>query len=126
MKKVFISQPTKGLTEDEIKEAREKAIREAKRAICDDGEEMEILDSYFGEYEASEYDCRIPLKYLAKSIELLAEADAAYFAEGWMNARGCRIEHMCADAYDIPWYQPWEALDDGYNALPKGKTEVEE
>lgn len=43
-----------------------------------------------------------PLDYLARSIEFLAKADVAIFAPGWQNARGCRIEHQCAEDYGIP------------------------
>lgn len=32
---------------------------------------------------------------------LLATADVAYFASGWKNARGCKIEHICAEQYGI-------------------------
>ena len=39
------------------------------------------------------------MKYLAKSIELLADADIVYFANGWQEARGCKIEHDCVIAY---------------------------
>lgn len=41
------------------------------------------------------------MKYLAKSLELLADADVAYFAKGWESARGCRIENQCAIEYGI-------------------------
>lgn len=34
--------------------------------------------------------------YLGKSIELLAQADVAYFVKGWYKARGCLIENECA------------------------------
>ena len=40
-------------------------------------------------------------EFLAKSIALLATADIVYFDEGWERARGCRIEHECAVAYEI-------------------------
>ena len=38
---------------------------------------------------------------LGRSLELLATADVAYFASGWKNARGCKIEHICAEQYGI-------------------------
>lgn len=41
------------------------------------------------------------LEYLGESLKLLAKADIAYFAPGWRDARGCKIEHACADAYGI-------------------------
>ena len=39
--------------------------------------------------------------FLGKSLELLSTADIAYFAKGWENARGCRIENTCAIEYGI-------------------------
>lgn len=45
--------------------------------------------------------CVNSLWYLGKSIEFLSKADYAYFAKGWENYRGCRIEHECAVQYGI-------------------------
>ena len=56
-------------------------------------------NSYFEDYNPKEGS--IPLKYLSKSLELLADADVAYFCSGWDTARGCRIEHQCAVEYGI-------------------------
>lgn len=96
MTKVFISQPMRGKTDDEILKAREKA----KEAIKEyHGDEIQILDSYFADYDP-ENGC-VPLKYLAKSLEILADADIAYFIKGWQDARGCRIENECAIEYGI-------------------------
>ena len=47
-----------------------------------------------------------PLWFLGKSLELLAGADIAYFAKGWQDARGCRIEHTCAVEYNIDRIEP--------------------
>lgn len=94
MKKLFISQPMKGKSDEEILRERETAIEEAKR-VC--GEEVEVIDSFFQNAPA---DAR-PLWFLGKSIELLSTADVAYFAPGWKEARGCRIEHECAVEYGI-------------------------
>lgn len=41
------------------------------------------------------------LKYLAVRLTLLNTADAAIFVDGWQNTRGCVIEHMCCEKYDI-------------------------
>lgn len=40
--------------------------------------------------------------YLAKSLEILAQADLALFMKGWEKARGCKIEHLVAQEYGIP------------------------
>ena len=61
MKKLFISQPMKGKTDEEILKERENAIRSAEKP----------------------------------------SADVAYFAKGWNEARGCKIEHTCAVEYGI-------------------------
>lgn len=97
MKKLFISQPMKGKTDEEILATREKAIESAKAQLSDE-EEVEIIDSFFQNAPA---DVRRPLWFLGKSLELLATADVAYFATGWQDARGCRIEHTCATEYGI-------------------------
>ena len=94
MKRLFISQPMKGKTDEEILAAREKAIKSAESHI---GEPVEVIDSFFQDAPA---DAK-PLWYLGKSIELLATADVAYFASGWENARGCKIENTCAIEYGI-------------------------
>ena len=96
MKKLFISQPMNGKTNEEILAVREKAIDSAKKNLGDD---VEVIDSYFEDYNPAN-GC-VPLKYLSKSLELLADADIAYFAKGWEDARGCRIENQCAIAYGI-------------------------
>ena len=61
------------------------------------GEDVEVIDSFFKD---APHDAK-PLWFLGKSIELLSTADVAYFAKGWDNARGCKIEHDCAVAYGI-------------------------
>ena len=95
MKKLFISQPMKGKTNEEIKAEREKVIASVKEAL---GEDVEVIDSFF---ENAPHDAK-PLWFLGKSLQLLSTADIAYFAKGWEDARGCKIEHQCAVEYSIP------------------------
>lgn len=94
MKKLFISQPMRGKTDEEILAVRKKAIESAEKLI---GEPVEVIDSFFRAAPANAK----PLWFLGKSLELLATADVVYFAEGWNEARGCRIEHICAVEYNI-------------------------
>lgn len=94
MKKIFISQPMKGKTNEEIKKERELIIKDIE-AIMED-EPFIILDTVFDDFKGA-----TPLKFLAKSLMVLADADYAYFAEGWEETRGCRIEHECALEYHI-------------------------
>ena len=75
MKKLFISQPMKDKTDDEILAEREKAIKKAEEKI---GEPVEVIDSFF---QSAPADAR-PLWFLGKSLELLSIADMAYFVDG--------------------------------------------
>lgn len=94
MKKLFISQPMRGKTDEEILREREKAIASAQKHL---GEEVEVIDSFFQNAPAEAK----PLWFLGKSLELLSTADVVYFAKGWEEARGCRIENTCAIEYGI-------------------------
>lgn len=93
MKKLFISQPMRGKTDEEILAVRRRAIESAKDKV---GEDVEVIDSFFGTSDMSR-----ALEYLGESIKLLAFTDVAYFAKGWEAARGCRIEHTCAVEYGV-------------------------
>ena len=94
MKKLFISQPMRDKTDEEILELRKKIVENVKQFT---GEDIEVIDSFFKDapHEAK------PLWFLAKSLELLSSADCVYFGEGWQDYRGCRIEHECAVQYGI-------------------------
>lgn len=94
MKKLFISQPMRGKTDEEIIATREKAIRMAERRL---GESVEVIDSFFKGVSAKAK----PLWYLGESLKLMAEADVIFFAKGWYEARGCKIERACAIEYGI-------------------------
>ena len=97
MKKLFISQPMKGLTDEEILKAREEIKTKAEQAI---GEQVELIDSFVEDYPG-EINKSIPVWYLGKSIQFLSQADIAYFGGDWRNARGCKIEYEVANAYGI-------------------------
>ena len=70
MKKLFISQPMRGKTDEEILAVRNLAIKQAQERI---GEDVEVIDSFFQEHPTFDK----PLRYLAASIALLADADVA-------------------------------------------------
>lgn len=94
MKKLFISQPMRDKTDEEILAEREKAVRVAKEMF---GEDVEVIDSFFKE---ASHDA--PYWYIVgKTLELLTYADVAFFSTGWEMDTGCRIEHICANEYGI-------------------------
>lgn len=94
MKKIFISQPMNGLSEEQIKSDRNTAIM--------------IMQNYFdGKVEVVNASVENPPKkanplwFLGKSLEALSTADVAVFLRGWEKYRGCRLEHTCAVEYGI-------------------------
>ena len=97
IKKLFISQPMRGLTVEEILKAREEIKNRAEKTI---GEPLELINSFIEDYPG-EITKSIPVWYLGKSIQFLSQADIAYFGGDWRNARGCRIEYEIANAYGI-------------------------
>lgn len=120
MLKVFISQPMNRRTDEEIINTRERAINDILDRL---GCEVEVLDNFFTDYPDGVDNCEkelkissitinsagtdetplapgyIPIKYLAKSIDLLAEANLVYFVDGYYKYRGCRIEYDIARMY---------------------------
>lgn len=98
--RLFISQPMRGKSDEEIESEREHLIAIAKAVYAGRGE-VEVIDNFFKGGLDVPAGAKAPLYYLSKSLELLATADAAIFAEDWLEARGCRIEHECADGYGI-------------------------
>ena len=94
--KIFISQPMRGKTDEEILEERAAAYKLIKN-VCP---EAELIDTFFNNETISENHAG--LRYLSKSIDMLDEADAVWMMPGWREARGCIIEHDCAIAYGIP------------------------
>ena len=92
--KIFISQPMHGLTDKEVLSVRNKAIEYLKNKYSN----VEIIENYFHE-DAPENAGR--LWHLAKSIQLLDDADAIYFCENWESARGCNVEYFIAVQYGI-------------------------
>ena len=100
-KKAMISQPMNGLTDEEIEETRNKAIRHLERLG------YKVVNTLFTDEWYSESAMKdrgvvnIPLCYLAKSLENMSLCDVAYFCDGWEEARGCRIEHAVAEEYGL-------------------------
>lgn len=97
MKKIFISQPMRGLTDEEILNKRQEIMKNVEKVIK---EPVELIDSFIEDYPVEIYK-HIPVFYLGKSIQFLSQADVAYFGGDWRNARGCKIENEIAKQYGI-------------------------
>ena len=89
-KKVMISQPMRGKTNEQIKQEREQLVKE----LTDAG--YEVLDTVF---ENAPTDEDVAIYMLSQSIRFLGRADMVVFLKGWEHARGCKIEHEVAVNY---------------------------
>ncbi|MFQ8632140.1 MAG: hypothetical protein ACLSAJ_12475 [Intestinibacter bartlettii] len=106
MKKVFISQPMRGWEDEEILAFRNIIKMNLEKSLDDD---IEIIDSFLQDYPG-EINKHIPVYYLGKSIQLLSQADVAYFGGDWKNARGCQIEYAICKKYGIPTIEEWDDI----------------
>lgn len=100
MKKLFISQPMRGKTDEEILKERMALIAEAAELA---GEHvLENIDSFFTEAPKDKGNIVTePVWWLGKSLLKLSEADVAVFGDNWQNSRGCIIEHEVCERYGI-------------------------
>lgn len=95
--KIFISQPMKDKTNEQIEQERKRAIERIKEKYPN--EEIEILDSFF---KGAPHDAK-PLWFLGKSFQILSDADLAYFIGDWKQYRGCCMEYNACISYDIKY-----------------------
>lgn len=99
--KAMISQPMAGKTEEEIIETRKKVMDFLNK------QGYEFINTLFTDewYSKENMEKRgvvqIPLCFLAKSLENMANCHVAYFCKGWENTRGCKIEHEVAKQYGL-------------------------
>lgn len=99
--KAMLSQPMAGKTDEEIKEARERAIKELESKGYEIVNTLFTDEWYSKESMAERGVVQIPLCFLAKSLENMSLCHAAYFCKGWEDTRGCKIEHDAAVAYGL-------------------------
>lgn len=97
MKKLFISCPMKGRTEEAIKKSMEAMHKYAELMM---GEELEVIDSYINDNPPK--DSKEAIWFLGESIKKMADADVfvgiEYPDDIW---GGCRVEDEVAGCYNI-------------------------
>ena len=119
MKKLFISVPMKGRTEEEIRASIAKMKRVAEAY---EGEELELIDSYVEDTPPA--DNHQAIWYLGKAIEKLSTADVFITIEDYWFWNGCAIETDVAIKYGIKHYQVQpDIVIDNYRALKNIATE---
>ena len=106
--KVFASVPVRGRSDADVA-AEKRAILERVRKAYP-GETLELIDTDIAEFAPMDGD-KAGVWYLGKSLELLATADIAVFADGWRDARGCQIERAVCEAYNIPVFPDGKAYE---------------
>lgn len=91
LKKVFVSLPMGGLSEEQIRKSQATALEKVKEIV---GQDVELIDTYLDLGEgATVYD------YIGESIKLFSQADYIYFVDGWSKAKGCEVERTVAQLY---------------------------
>ena len=91
MRKVMVSQPMNGKTNEQIRKEREELVIR----LAEEG--LQVIDTIIKEDAPKDVDEAI--YYLAKSIEFIGQVDIVVFMKGWEKARGCKIEHQVAVEY---------------------------
>ena len=100
-KKLFVSLPMRGLTDEEILEKQKKIFEPYK-------DEYELMNNIFREDPPNPNN---PVWYLGGSIQMLGDADLVIFASDWADASGCRIERMVCALYAIKYVEEESKLD---------------
>lgn len=113
MKKLFVSVPMKGRTEEEIKASIQKM---KKIAEIYEGEELELIDSYIEDNPPK--NSKEAVWYLGESLKKLAQADVFIGIDEAYDWNGCSIEKDTAYRYGIKMYivQARDVIDN-YNML---------
>lgn len=115
MKKLFVSVPMKGRTEEEIKASIQKM---KKIAEVYEGEELELIDSYVEDNAPK--NANSPVWYLGKSLEKLSEADIFIGIDDDFDWSGCYIERITAKRYSIKSYHvPADRVINNYEEVCK-------
>lgn len=94
MKRLFVSLPMKGKTDDEIQKGRREAYEKVKTLYP--YEEIELMDTHVNPVCDPK---AFPVFCLAESLKLMTQANIIYFAPGWKEARGCKVEQQVATMY---------------------------
>ena len=97
MKKLFISCPMNGLTDEMIKANREKMHKIAEIVF---DQELEVIPSYISQDPPE--GAMAPMWYLGRSIQMMSEADyyiGVNMPYGYSN--GCVIENDVAVTYGL-------------------------
>lgn len=116
--RLFIAQPMTGKSDDEINLIRgivsrayiDHLIETKEFTTVELIDQVNLPDPVSVPVGISDHEIR--LRYLGRSIQLLATADVVIFAGDWQNAKGCNIEMEICKRYNIPTYNIKEYMKD--------------
>lgn len=91
--KIFISQPMRGKTREQILSERAGVVH----AIEDRGDT--VADTVITETPPAKNDAA--LYFLGAALKVMSNCDAVFFMPGWEAARGCKIEFAAATLYGL-------------------------
>lgn len=95
---VFLSHKMSSVSEEVVLDIRTRAmsfIREKLPEIND----IEFIENYI--YDDAPEDAT-NLWYLGRSIQEMGKADLIFFCHDPREARGCKVECLISDLYDLP------------------------
>lgn len=98
--KVFISQPMRGLSDEEITRLREEG-KQKFLEIYKGKEEIEFISSFENDLPED----APPLYFLGRAFQMLSKADIVLFIGDWKSARGCKMEHLACEEYGYTFYE---------------------
>lgn len=109
--RLFVSVPTMGHSDKAVEAVKQAALKRVQETL---DPSATLTDSYCHDDAPELYGDRAGIWYLGESLKRLAESEAAFFADGWETARGCRIERAVCEAYgvsilDTPLLDRWAA-----------------
>lgn len=120
MKKLFVSVPMKGRTEEEIRKTIDKM---KKIAEIFEGEELELIDSYIEDNPPKSNNQAVC--FLGESLKKLSQADVFIGICDTWDWNGCSIERNTAERYGIKCYFiDAEYVIENYRELIKKQREI--
>ena len=130
--KIFVSQPMKHRSDEEIIAERNRLFNAFKNKINElgyEGYRFELIDSFFKDANHSMDVKHEGVWYLAMSFELLATADIAIFANGagddpFNSAKGCLLENSACTFYNVPAIKESYIYDDSPKSVEYFKSTV--
>ncbi len=111
MKKLFISLPMNGRSEEEIQAKMAEYKKLTERVVK---EETALINTCFEDFDINKDDLNAFIYYFEKSIQKMAEADFVLFDDSWRESGRCKAEYVIAQVYNIPMIRIYR---DGANII---------